>query len=987
MWVLLCGTGLGFSVQKHHIKQLPDVKLPFKGKKKYVIDDSIEGWSDAVGVIINSFFTDHSEFQEYCGYDVEFDYSKIRPEGSYISGGFKAPGPKGLERSIEKIRDLIKKRINQDEFQNDEFRNKLRPIDCFDSICYFADAVLSGGVRRSALLTLFSYDDEEMAKAKTGNWFVENPQRGRSNNSAALNKKTTTRKQFSDLMKSTKEFGEPGFIWVDDESNMEAIYNPCLPEWSLLKTKCGIKELKDVNVGDLIWSKEGWTTVIKKWSTGIKKVYEYKTTGGTFYSTDNHQIVSGGEKIEVGEAESIDTLTCDYYNSVEFDTQIIMDGLVFGDGTVHKASNNLVHLCIGDKDHDYFESEISDLIEKHRPGLHSYAYEIKTDIVSEEIPKTYDRKIPLRYKMGDRNIVCSFLRGLYSANGSIAGKRVTLKASSFDVIKDVQVMLSSIGIRSYYTVNKSKNNKFSNGEYIMRESYDLNITGDKDKFYAIIGFIQKYKEESLEEAMVNKSLREPKKTFDIKEVNLVSEEEVFDITVDNESHTFWCNGFDTSNCCEIGMIPISDDGEHGVQVCNLCEINGKYCSTEERFYEACKASAIIGTLQAAYTDFKYLTQASRDICDKEALLGCSITGLNDNPDILLNPEIQRKGAEIIKQINKEVAEMIGINRSARTTCVKPSGSTSCLLQTASGIHPHHAKRYLRRVQANKNEFALEYFKKFNSIATEDSVWSNNKTDEVISFVCEVPDGAKTKNQIKAIELLEQVKLTQQNWVMGGTNLDIGYSNRIKHNVSNTISIIDENEWEEAEEFIWKNREWFAGISLIPSTGDLDYAQAPFATVLTPTELFREYGDASVFASGLIVDGLRAFDNNLWKACDTALGYGEDITKELTEPTYPIKRNNKELANYFIEKEKYEEMFLKQDWVRRVKQFSERYFSGDLRKSTYCLKHVSLWKTFCDLSREYQDVPWEDAIEIDESLVAVDTLAAAACAGGKCLVEF
>lgn len=143
-----CGCGTGFSVQKQHIKQLPTIAKHTKGKKKFVIPDSIEGWADAVGLVVNSYFEMSDVFPESNGYKIELDYSQIRPEGALISGGFRAPGPKGLERSINKIVELIETRLESDGFKIDEFAGKLRPIDAYDIIMHMSDAVLSGGVRR-----------------------------------------------------------------------------------------------------------------------------------------------------------------------------------------------------------------------------------------------------------------------------------------------------------------------------------------------------------------------------------------------------------------------------------------------------------------------------------------------------------------------------------------------------------------------------------------------------------------------------------------------------------------------------------------------------------------------------------------------------------------------------------------------------------------------------------------------------------------------
>ncbi|MBC8285465.1 MAG: recombinase, partial [Nitrospinae bacterium] len=222
MYLLLCGCGIGFSVQKHHVEQLPVVARPDRhaNSKSFVVPDTIEGWADAIGVLVTSYFGGNPEFDEYVGFKVKFDYSEIRVAGSPLSSGSKAPGPDGLRRSIEKIREVFETRLG--EFNN---RVRLQPIDVYDIVMHAADAVISGGVRRSATIALFSPEDKAMATAKTGNWFVENPQRGRSNNSALLVRDETSKETFNELMGWVREFGEPGFVWADSK---EMGFNPCV---------------------------------------------------------------------------------------------------------------------------------------------------------------------------------------------------------------------------------------------------------------------------------------------------------------------------------------------------------------------------------------------------------------------------------------------------------------------------------------------------------------------------------------------------------------------------------------------------------------------------------------------------------------------------------------------------------------------------------------------------------------------------------------
>lgn len=651
LFTLLCGSGVGASVRNRHINLLPNLQKRTKTIKKFEIEDSIEGWADAVGVLYSSFLdSSKGVFPEFSGHLIDFDFSKIRPKGALIANRFKAPGPNGLKQSLQKVERLLESRI-EDGF--------LRPIDCYDVIAHISDAVLSGGIRRSALIILFDQDDDEMMNAKTGDWFVKNPQRARSNNSACVVRQTCTKEQFNKLIECAREQGEPGFFFCD-EKDLHSGANPCL---------------------------------------------------------------------------------------------------------------------------------------------------------------------------------------------------------------------------------------------------------------------------------------------------------------------------------EISLYPKTESGESGFSACNLSEINGKFSKDEETFYKQCKAASIIGTLQAGYTNFEYLGKATEEIIEKEALLGVSITGLMDNPEILFDPNIQKRGAEIVKDINNKVAKLLKINPAARTTCIKPSGSASILLESASGIHPHHARRYLRRIQSNEEESALSFFRSHNPLAVEKSVWSATGTDYSVIFPCEVPKGAIVNNQLSALEFLEKIKSTQLNWVKTGTNKELCAIPYLEHNVSSTVTVKDD-EWKDVADFLYDNRYHFTGVSLLSMSGDLDYHQSPRASVLTPNEMVKEYGDASVFASGLIVDGLAAFDNNLWAACDAALGVGENIDNQISEPQYPITRNYKDLSLYFEKRAEYEKWFAKNDWTRRLKQFAERYFDGDLRRATYCCKHVSLWKTWVDLRREYKEVDWTQ-MRADPEYKNADEQAAAACSGGAC----
>tara|TARA_Y100000052_G_scaffold18348_1_gene17934 strand:- start:156 stop:1373 length:1218 start_codon:yes stop_codon:yes gene_type:complete len=396
----------------------------------------------------------------------------------------------------------------------------------------------------------------------------------------------------------------------------------------------------------------------------------------------------------------------------------------------------------------------------------------------------------------------------------------------------------------------------------------------------------------------------------------------------------------------------------GWQGCNLTEINGGMCNTAEDFYQACRAASILGTLQAGYTDFKFLSDTSKKIFDREALLGVSITGWMNNPGILFDDKILEKGAKIVKEVNKELAAILGINPAARTTCVKPSGNASVLLQTASGIHAEHSSMYIRNVQMNKESEITQAIIKSNPYMVEESVWSAGGTDVVVSFPIIPHEESIYKDDLIGVKHLELVAKAQKHWVNAGTNEDLCADKGIRHNVSNTIIVDD---WDEVEKYVFENRHSFAGISFLPMSGDKDYNQAPNTAVITAKDMVKEYDTAAVFASGMVVDALKCFDN-LWTACSTARGFGEDLSLESS--------NNA----------------MKQDWVRRFNNFADNYLDSDSVKAEHCLKDAFLLHKWNKIQKNLKPIKWKNDLTA-KKYVDVDTIASAACVGGACEIDF
>lgn len=937
LFVLLNGCGMGYSVEQRFIDKLPKIQQRKDQTITYQIEDSIQGWANALDKLVMSFFEGSEQ--------VRFDGSLIREEGSFISGGFQAPGYEPLKKSLELIEKLLQNKINNGDFS-------LTSLDSHEIVCISADSVLSAGVRRSALICLFDKEDELMLNCKTGDWFYKKPHLARANNTIKLILGEFSKEEFDNLKESIKEFGEPGIAIVKDKGFTT---NPCQPAWATVLTPDGIRTIGEVEIGDSIWSEEGWTTIVNKWSTGIKDVYSYKTTSGEFIGTENHKLVSNGVKVEAKDCESIDSLTGEV-ESVLHNLQIVMDGLVLGDGGVHKASGNLRLLYIGEDDQDYHTSEIADFLVKERKGISPYAWEIKTNVLAKDLTPMYERTIPQNYFRGTSSEVASLLRGLYSANGSVVSNRVTYKTSSPILRDQIQLLLSSLGIRSYFTTNKMRDIKFVNGTYSCKESYDVNISTDRAKFANLIGFLQKYKNEKLNTAIIGKA----KTNFPVQSVEYKSTEEVFDLTVDNDAHTYWTGGVNVSNCFEIGFIPVNPKtGSSCISFCNLNEINGGVCTTKEKFFEACEGAAIIGTLQASYTDMPFLGIDTEELIRGEALIGVSITGIMDNPKVLLDPETLRQGAEIVNRTNELIAGIIGINPAARTTCTKPSGNASVLLKTSSGIHPAHSSKYFRIMQMNKSTEMAKSLKAHNPILLEDSVWSASGNDYAVYIPIEEKEGVITKKQLNDIEFTEHVKTVYQNWVLPGNHVDRGYSSRVTHNVSNTITV---NDWDAVFDYIFDNQAYFCGLSFIPNSGDKIYKQAPFTEVLSFNELVKEYGEGVIFASGLIIDALHAFGGDLWDACEAS-----------KNKSFPLSGDRVTAL-------------VKKDIISRIKKFSKNYYKNDIEKTISCLKDVHLFHKWKTVNRDFKNIDFT-TLDLKPSYKNINEMGGVACSSGGCEITF
>lgn len=796
MHLLLCGAGAGYSVQRVHTEKLPKLKgVDEKSDPvNIVIGDSIEGWAFAVGEVVKVHYLNLPS--------INFDYSLIRPKGSFISGGFKAPGPEPLKKCIEKLNKVLRRIKGR----------KATPFELHRMACIIADAVISGGIRRSALLCQFDADDEEMLNCKTGNWFSEYPELARANNSAVI-LPNTPKETYDKIFKSIKEFGEPGLVFL---SHKDVVYNPCcFTGDTMLLTSEGYRKFCEVASWSvrkdeyplLLINKDGEKKQGRVWSNGYKHVIRLTfDSGRRIECTPDHRFM-------------------------------LQDGLE----------------CIAS------------------------------------------------------NLIGKIVKGFDGTDS-----------------KCIEIMDSG------------------------------NI------------------------------------------------EEVYDFEILDEGHWGVVNGLIAHNC-EVGMFPKfrNKDGVHesGFSFCNLTEINGSRIKTSEQFLDACKGAAILGTIQASYTNFKVLSPVSRKIAERDALIGVGITGMCENPEILFDPQLQEEGARVVKETNRRVADLIGINHAARTTVIKPSGNSSQLLGcTSSGIHKFHFKRFIRNIQAANTEQALQHVKEVNPVMVRPSVY-NKEGESVISFPVELDDNVLTSEDSSALDFLKLVKLTKEHWIEVGTNFDHPFYKEypemkdLRMNVSNTCTVRDE-EWEEVREYVWKNRDVFSGISFLPKGGDLIYPQAPYTSVLDEKELAERYGAGAILAGGLIVDGLAVFNDDLWLACDVAMGrnnhhliltdkdISDFILSHLKDGKLLVEVNGVMISDVNAISSHLQSIVDKKvDWVRRFKNFATKYLDGDLSRTEFCLKHVSLFHRWQKL-KGMKHVDWE-SVAWNEEWVDAGSTVAQACSGGMC----
>ena len=746
MFLLLAGCGVGYSIQYHHIKKLPEIRKP-KKTRRFLIGDSIIGWADAVKVLIQAYMGDRKALPI-------FDYSDIRPKGTPLktSGGL-APGPEPLKRCLTEIQLIL------DRKQDGE---KLTPLECHEILCHIGDCVLAGGIRRSAMISLFSFDDNEMKTCKVHNWFEQKPHLARANNSAVLVRHKIIEEESKDFIRfiTKTQTGEPGFLLTNDEDEYGT--NPCLRGDTKIFTDKGIYSIhelvgKEFSVVDMY----GKVCKAKAVHSGVKKLYRLKLTYGHVDCTEDHlwpvyksTKVIFKKTIELLKEDAIPIVSAPFYFSTQLDPDEYEKGRTVG---------------------QYYSTAIEPNLADVFPNSESF----------------------LR----------GFLSGLAEKMMTVVENGVKFHSSKKSFLEDLRILFGFFGVQGSIVKVGDKEN-YVYGVYHKRFLRRLvHLVG--------LHLFAKYSQ-----LISSMSYKEDKPLFNYvhEVIPLDIEEDVYDLKVKSITHTFQLPYCVTHNCGEIAL--------KSFEYCNLVEINSEAIKTQEEFNHVAKMAARLATLQASYTDFHYLRPEWQEVCEKEYLIGVSLTGIAAGNILKLD---LKEAAENVKKENETFAEKLGIKPAYRTCTVKPSGTASLIFGTSSGIHPYFAKYYFRRIRVSKIEPIYKYLARNHPELLEDDYFKP-ETDAIIRIPIKAPEDAITRNE-SVIHFLNRVKKVYKEWILTGHRKG---SNT--NNVSAT-AIFKEKEIDKMVDWLWENKDYYAAITLLPYD-DTTYIQPPFEEIDEQT--FKKY---------------------------------------------------------------------------------------------------------------------------------------------------
>ncbi len=1073
--LLLCGTGVGFGLNKKFLSRLPDLVGPEDKTGivlTYVVQDTIEGWADSLEALLMCYFKN----TPYTGRKIVFDFSRIRKKGTLLkTSGGKAPGHHGLKQSLERIKKQL------DHMIEVEKKSRMSTVDAYDILMHASDAVLSGGIRRAATSVVFEKDDEDMmlsktefqAEAVTGfllnektnkyngtvihkgqkydvelsqyvydrfkstnmlSWHVLFPWRARSNNSVLFLRNQFTREDLKKNIEATKQWGEPGFVFANHE---DTLYNPCLTSETLILlgdgTVARIGDLARENFkGQVIATKDNGESVVgqcsRVWKTRenadiVKITFR---NGFSFRCTPDHPIVSSSgflikaSELQQGDAvrglsqtrlivESVESIpkkedvydmTVDFYhNFVVVDKRSLENGSTTTIGAVVGNCYEIgfipalddgrtgVQFCNLTSVNGAMVKSMSDFLEATKAativGTLQAAYTNFQYLSNEAKMLTEEEAllgVSITGLMDNPEVLLDEANQIQAAKLAVAvneewaktlfikpAARITCVKPEGCLVKETLIATEK-GILYLDEIGDISGQQW--------QDHDIKVLGEngwkKSPKFFVNGFKETRKLTTQGGVSIERTLNHKLRVLDVEKKQVVWKE-IKDINIDDEI-LYRVGGYNStseyqklktidyekSKFCtrlkpiiqpevldeELGWalgfiygdgsvhksgLRISGDvrkQEDLIKVANIMKTkfnishlvqdytkkrdNDNRCqyyfnsrellaflreneilkpkSGEMKIPKLIRKSPasvlksfIDGYMQADghgfYEDDSEIKNRSIVTISKkmaqEIVVVSRLLGIDAKMRVIKPTETSlgindrywisfRKGKDsdwskqtkertqiwnILKELQLEdfYTEKVKLIESSEqytydievedvhnycANSIVSHNTSSIVLQSASGIHPHHAKRYFRRIQCNKKDNVYKYFKKINPHMCEESIWSATKSDDSIVFPVTVPENAMVKNDLTALKHLEIVKKTQQNWVIPGTTKH--NKKDVTHNVSVTIEV-NEDEWEQVIDYLFENKQYFAAVSMIPKTGDKLYKQPPMERVLEEDE--------------------------------------------------------------------------------------------------------------------------------------------------------
>ncbi|NKQ34994.1 MAG: hypothetical protein HF973_05180 [Chloroflexi bacterium] len=845
--ISMSGCGVGYSVERRYVEQFPRIaRQSGKPPETFVVPDSSEGWAEAVRVGLTAWFN---------GEDVLFDYSQVRPAGAplRVKGG-RASGPEPLRKMLDFARTRLLSR--QGSF--------LRPLDAHDIMCAVGDAAVSGGVRRTAMISLFDYDDMEMRNSKDGDFWRNNSQRWNANNSAVWPERELTQAEITrfvlDMVESGR--GEPGIFnrkaAIENRparrKHAELGTNPCVTADTWVMTQQGpqqVNDLIDQPFAALVDGEAHLATEDGFFPTGHKTVYLVETEEGhTLKATADHPILcvtkQTRQKQDTAWRDTADLQPGDmirlhnqrgaFWQADDHGAATAwLLGLLVGDGTFarHEAKSDQAILR--------FWGERSQMMVEMAHGLLTANVAVRRDMqpsyhktnqywqltstglghIAEAYGITPDHKtVTTQIEQTSSAFYAGFLRGLFDADGTVIGSQakgvsVRLAQSNLELLQAVQRMLLRLGINGVIYQNRREagyqmlpDGRGGSKEYWTKAQHELVISNDNIQvFQQRVGFSDPDKAAKLADkvAQYRRTPNRERFTARIKSVTPLGYEDVYDCTIP-EVHAFDANGLYVHNCGEILLRPY--------QFCNLTSAIARAEDTYETLREKIELATIIGTIQSMATYFPGLRPQWQQNCQEERLLGVDLNGQMDSP-AAQDPAIQEKLREVAVETNRIYAAQLDIPQSAAVTAVKPSGNSSQLVNSASGIHARWAPYYIRNVRVGAHSPVFKVLQDAGvPMDPENGQTRENATTWVVHFPVKAPDTAVTRNDRTALEQCEY-------WLQNKTHYT-------EHNPSVTITY-QQDEVLDIVRWIWEHQDKIGGMAFLPAF-DAQYDQMPYVDI-------------------------------------------------------------------------------------------------------------------------------------------------------------